>query len=69
MDDQKKAVFGAAVRAQERMIEYLQSVRVGLVAADRSKAELLLRACDETFDRWMATGRGVRGVANSYRVH
>ena len=69
MDDEKKAVLGAALRAQERMIEYLQGVRVGLVEADRSKAELLLRACNETFDRWMATGRGVAGVAHSYKVH
>ena len=65
----KKAVFGAAVRAQERMIEYLQGVRVGLVVAERSTAEQLLRACDETFDRWMATGRGACGVAHSHKVH
>ena len=69
MDEQKKAVFGAAVRAQERMIEYRQGVRTGLVKADGSTAELLVLACDRTFDAWMATGWGFHDVACNYVTH
>ena len=69
MDEQKKAVFGAAVRAQERMIEYRQAVRTGLVRPDGTTAELLVLACDRTFDAWMATGWGFHGVARNYVVH
>ena len=69
MDEYEKPIYWAAVRAQERMIEYLQGVRTGLVKADHGKAELLLLACDKTFDAWMATRRSFQCVAHSYRVH